>query len=126
MRIPTFDYLKPQFMILMAFLAFGIIAAETSDPLLPAEHPTLDHEKPVNWPTYDTHRAQAEAVCKGAVVRPGKTTMAEHVVVVRNDGRIGLMSTQEAWDRGQSKSYADNVWTIAICKKHMRHQLLER
>lgn len=114
-----FQMFRPQLVIVLAFFAFGIIAAEGSDSMLPATHPTLDHVKPVNWPTYETHRDEASKVCHGRVLEPSKKTPSPWVIVVKNNGDVVKMATQEAWDRSNDKNEFNHVWTIGVCKKHV-------
>lgn len=75
-----------------------------------------DEDKPVNEPTFETHRAVAVELCGGPVVKPGPEMYATHVVVVKLDGSLVRMPIAEAWKRAESKTRADDMWTIAVCR----------
>lgn len=86
--------------------------------------PTTDEvkNKPLNSPSYDSvaHRQAASELCAAetghiGLVRAGKV-VAGHVVVVRLDGVMERMDTTEAWDRAESKTRADDIWVVGVCK----------
>ena len=76
----------------------------------------IDDNKPVNEPTFETHRTAAVELCGGPVIKPGPETYATHVVVVKLDGSMVRMPIDEAWKRAKSKTRADDIWSIAVCR----------
>lgn len=98
---------------MLACLPTIFVSTEVSD--------SMDASKPVNIPTMATHKAQAEKVCDGAVVKTGPTVVAADVVVVKQNGKTVLMPTDEAHERFQSKTDADDIWPIAVCVKHIQN-----
>lgn len=84
-----------------------------------ADVKAVDGNEPQNAPTFRSHLAQAKAICGGPVVKTGPEKRASHVVVVRLNGQMTLMDVGEAIDRFESKTEADNVWAVAICRKHL-------
>lgn len=118
-----FQYHRVQALILIAFFTFGVVVSLNTDPLLPAEHPQVAHDKPNNWPEFDNpvFREKAEkTVCHGKIVRPGGHIKADRVVVVKQNGKMVAMDTGEAFRRVDTKNEYDNVWTIGVCKKHIQ------
>lgn len=82
---------------------------------------TLEKTKPSNAaPAFETHRATAERVCSGAVVAPDSGQLAAAVVVIKLDGSAVRMDTSDAFDRQESKTDADDVWVIGVCKRDLR------
>jgi hypothetical protein len=81
--------------------------------------PSLADEKPVNEPTFESTKSLAKKVCGGPVVRTGHGRTAANVVVVRQTGEVVLMDTDEAFDRIESKTPGDDVWTVAICRSDL-------
>lgn len=80
----------------------------------------VDDEKPENSPSWTTHQDAARELCGGPVVKPGPGVFATHVVVMKLNGLLVRMPIDQAWDRAKSKAYADDIWTIAVCKSDVR------
>lgn len=106
--------------VVSAFVALGILGLSLGPLFAPAHEDT----KPLNAPSYDSapHRLAASQLCKVETGKPGLIqasgeVVAAHVIVVRQDGVMQRMDTGEAWDRTESKSEADNIWVVGICKK---------
>lgn len=115
------NWVSAQFLVFAALLVLAFIPSLTTDVLFPNERPaSMRDSLPVNWPTFETHRAEAEEVCKGKVVPASEKTPSPDAVVVGLDGRTVLMDTDELWDRVESKNEYDNVWTIGVCKSHIQ------
>ena len=81
----------------------------------------FDGDKPVNFPTYETHGDAVRPLCfletgDWDVVKAAPKVVAANVIVMKNDGHIVYMDTTEAWDRARSKTDADNVWVIGVCE----------
>ena len=88
----------------------------------PIDVKSVDGNEPVNSPSYDStvHRQAASELCaaetgRNGLVRAGKV-VAGHVVVVRLDGVMERMDTTEAWGRAESKTRADDIWVVGVCK----------
>jgi hypothetical protein len=82
---------------------------------------TLDEDKPnasQPTPTFENSKKEARKVCKGKVVAPSPEWVADFVVIVNINYETKLMPFREAWNRNESKTSDDNVWTVAICRKH--------
>lgn len=95
----------------------------------PMDVKAIDGNEPENTPSYDSavHRQAAAMVCKvetgnSRIVRSEGTVVAAHVMVVRLNGVMERMDTSEAWDRTKSKTKADDVWVIGICKADIQNQ----
>lgn len=106
--------------IASGFVALGILGLSLGPLFAPADETT----KPLNAPSYDSapHRLAASQLCKVETGKPGlvqanSEVVAAHVIVVRQDGVMQRMDTSEAWDRTESKSEADNIWVVGVCKK---------
>lgn len=77
--------------------------------------------KPVNEPTFETHGEAARQLCKvetgdDSLIRSSDLVLSKNVVVVRLNGRMVRMPTDEVFERSQSKTSADNVWVVGICE----------
>ena len=118
--VTSLNWMRTQFLVLMAFFVLGCIPLLTTDPLLPDERPAgVEEALPVNSPSIETHRAQGEEVCGGAIVAPSKKTPSRDAVVVKLDGSVVLMDTAEVWDRHENKNENDGVWVVGVCKSHI-------
>jgi len=109
-----------QTVIRIAFSTFsaGMLAYFASPALMPTDT-SLDETKPVNEPTFANTLDEAKALCGGPVVKTGPEKVAAHVVVVLLNGKTVRMDTGEAIARWESRTDADNVWAVAICKKDL-------
>lgn len=76
---------------------------------------SLDAEKPVNVPTYESALPESRKICREPVVVSKADLWATHVVVVRQDGDTVRMDTTEAWARIKSPETSDDVWVVGIC-----------
>lgn len=106
--------------IASSFVGLGLLGLGLGPLFAPADETT----KPLNAPSYDSapHRLAASQLCKVETGKPGliqarNEVVAGHVIVVRQDGVMQRMDTSEAWDRTESKSEADNIWVVGVCKK---------
>lgn len=96
--------------LLAAFMTmFAIIVANTNDPSAGNE-PMNDY--------FVTHRAVAEKLCDGPVLRAGPKMFFHRTVVMRLDGSAELMETSEVHRRYKTKTRADQVWPVAVCASH--------
>lgn len=82
---------------------------------------STDQDKPVNAPNYATHADAARPLCflhteEWDVVKAGPNIVAGHVVVVKLDGSMVRMDTSEAFDRAGSKTRADDIWVVGVCR----------
>lgn len=115
----------------IALVAVGSVLA-TWALANPVDVKAVDGNEPQNAPSYDsaTYRQAAALVCKvetgnGHIVPSGEDKIAAHVVVVRMDGTMERMDTTEAWDRSKSKTEADNIWVIGICKADVQNRAVK-
>jgi hypothetical protein len=69
-------------------------------------------------PTFENWKKQSREVCKGEIVAPSDKWSATHVVIVNLNMETKLMDIDQAWKRVESKTTDDDVWTVAICRKH--------
>lgn len=76
---------------------------------------SLDAEKPVNVPTYESALPESRKICREPVVESKPDLWATDVVVVRQDGDTVRMDTTEAWSRIESPEDSDDVWVVGIC-----------
>lgn len=82
---------------------------------------STDHDKPVNAPNYATHADSARPLCflhteEWDVVKAGPNVVAGHVVVVKLNGSLVRMDTSEAFERAESKTRADDIWVVGVCR----------
>lgn len=83
---------------------------------------TIREPKPVNEPTFETHGEVASQLCdvetgSPKLLRATNRVLSKFVVVVRNDGVMLRMETGEAFDRAQSKTRADDIWSVGVCDR---------
>jgi hypothetical protein len=83
----------------------------------PVDVKAIDANRPANAPSFETHEAAAQMVCGGPVLESGNDIVAGHVIVVPLNGKVTRMDTTEAWGRVRSKTTADDVWVIGVCRK---------
>lgn len=81
----------------------------------------LHTDEPVNAPNYATHAAMAQGLCfldtgEQDVVKAGPNVVAAHVIVVKLNGSMVRMDTSEAFDRAGSKTRADDIWVVGVCR----------
>lgn len=76
---------------------------------------SLDDQKPVNEPTYESALPESREICRQPVVVPESHIYATDVVVVRQNGDTVRMDTTEAWNRIESPEDSDDVWVVGIC-----------
>ena len=86
----------------------------------PVDVKAIDGNEPANAPSFETHEAAAQMVCGGPVLESGPDIVAGHVIVVPLNGRVVRMDTTEAWSRVRSKTTADDVWVIGVCRKDVQ------
>lgn len=86
----------------------------------PVDVKAIDGNEPANAPSFETHEAAAQAVCGGPVLESGNDIVAGHVIVVPLNGKVTRMDTTEAWSRVRSKTTADDVWVIGVCRKDVQ------
>lgn len=102
-------------------LLFGVACATVSFAAAnQVDIETIDGNEPANAPSFETHEAAAQMVCGGPVLESGNDIVAGHVIVVPLDGKVVRMDTTEAWSRVRSKTTADDVWVIGVCRKDVQ------
>lgn len=111
--------------IASAFVSLIILGFSVGPLFAPAD----EDPKPLNAPSYDSapHRLAASQLCqvetdKPGLIRASGEVVAGHVIVVRQDGVMQRMGTREAWDRTESKSEADNIWVVGVCKADVQNR----
>lgn len=99
--------------IVSRFLAVAVFALSCGSAFVVTK--SLEHEKPVNVPTYESALPQSREICELPVVVPDSGLYATDVVVVRQNGDTTKMDTTEAWARAKSKEHSGDVWVVGIC-----------
>lgn len=80
---------------------------------------SLEDEKPVNVPTYESSLDEGRKICRQPMVVSEPHLIATHVVVVRQNGDTVRMDTSEAWARVDSPEDSDDVWVVGICAEDL-------
>lgn len=103
--------------ILTRFLFVAVVATTCGSVFVTTK--SLDGEKPVNVPTYESALPEAREICRQPVVQSKPDLIATHVVVVRQNGDTVRMDTTEAWARVKSPEDSDDVWVVGICAEDL-------
>ena len=92
--------------LLVFAIGYAVVTANAADPA------SAERNEAPGAPTFADYRAEAEKVCGGPVVKTSPAVKSSTVIVVKNDGSVVEMTTDDARDLMRADV---PVWPIAVC-----------